>query len=238
MALAGKQVAERKLAHLRGRGLDQLFIAVAERRAPQPGHALDIGLAVAVIDEHALAALDDQRAGFAQRRKIGVGVGHGFDVADGEVAEWSHGFAFGWRRSYWRRTVLAVKSASTRSWRIAPATNGAGTAYDRSVFVVMVGGCRPGHWQRHRRHRLLAGLAHVPLAHAVAAGSLGEVHMHVVLVIAVGGRTKDRGEACAGALAQAETKILADLGIGQPHDDAVGKLYRPDVDGVGLAVFG
>src|SRR3954453_14934418 len=137
-----------------------------------------------------------------------------------------------------RRTVLAGKSASPRSWRIAPATNGAGTAYDRSVFVVMVGGCRPGHRQRHRRPRLLAGLAHVPLAHAVAAGSFGEVHMHVVLVIAVGARTKDRGEARAGALAQAETKILADLRIGQPHDGAVGKLYRSDVDSVCLAVFG
>src|SRR3954447_16765361 len=125
MALPGKQVAERKLAHLRGRGLDQLFIAVAERSAPQPGHALDICLAVAVIDEHALAALDDQRAGFAQRGEIGVGVGHGFDVADGEVAERSHGFAFGWRRSYWRRraggekcehSIVANSAGDERRW--------------------------------------------------------------------------------------------------------------------------
>ena len=62
--------------------------------------------------------------------------------------------------------------------------------------------------------------------------------MHVVLVIAVGARTKDRGEARAGALAQAETKILADLRIGQPHDGAVGKLHRSDVDGICLAVLG
>jgi hypothetical protein len=98
VALAGKEMAERELAHLRGRGLDQFFIAVAERRAPQPGHTLDVGLAVAVIDEYALAALDDQRTGFAQRREIGVGVGHSLDIADGEVAERSHGFAFGSKR--------------------------------------------------------------------------------------------------------------------------------------------
>ena len=69
-----KRCAERELAHLRGRGLDQFFVAVAERRAPQPGHALDVGLAVGVVDEYALAALDDQRTGFAQCREIGVGV--------------------------------------------------------------------------------------------------------------------------------------------------------------------
>src|SRR3954451_4891746 len=111
MALPGKQVTERKLAHLRGRGLDQLFIAVAERRAPQPGHALDICLAVAVVDGHALAALDDQRAGLAQRRESVVGVDHDFDVAAGEVAERIHEFASGWRRSRWGDPELAVKSA-------------------------------------------------------------------------------------------------------------------------------
>ena len=98
VALPGEEMAERELAHLRGRGLDQFFIAVAERRAPQPGHALDVGFAVAVIDEYALAALDDQRTGFAQCREIGVGVDQSLDIADGEVAERRHGFAFGSKR--------------------------------------------------------------------------------------------------------------------------------------------
>src|SRR6516164_9473918 len=65
--------------------LDQLFVAVAEGGAPEPRHALEIGLALAVVDEHALPALDDQRTGFAQGREVGVGVNEGLEVADGEV---------------------------------------------------------------------------------------------------------------------------------------------------------
>ena len=95
MALASEEMAERELAHLRGRGFDQFFVAVAERRAPQPSHGLDVTLAVTVIDEHALAALYDQRTAISQRGEIGVGVSHSLDVADGEVAERGHGFAFG-----------------------------------------------------------------------------------------------------------------------------------------------
>src|SRR5262249_27852936 len=101
MALGGEEMAEGELAHLRRRGLDQLFVAVAEggapepRPAPQPRHALEIGLALAVVDEHALPALDDQWTGFAQGREVGVGVNEGLEVADGEVAKRRHGFAFG-----------------------------------------------------------------------------------------------------------------------------------------------
>src|SRR5262249_56497000 len=57
VALGGEEMAEGKLAHLRRRRLDQLFVAVAECGAPQPCHALDIGLALAVVDEHPLPAL-------------------------------------------------------------------------------------------------------------------------------------------------------------------------------------
>jgi hypothetical protein len=62
--------------------------------------------------------------------------------------------------------------------------------------------------------------------------------MHVVLVIAVGTRTQDRRETGAGALAQAESKILGDLRVGQPEESAVGKLNRADVERIGLAMLG
>src|SRR5262249_29153200 len=71
------------------------FVAVAEGGAPEPRHALEVGLALAVVDEHSLPALDDQRTGFAQGREVGVGVNEGLEVADGEIAKRRHGFAFG-----------------------------------------------------------------------------------------------------------------------------------------------
>src|SRR5260370_39597509 len=77
--------------HMRRRGLAQLFVAVAERRAPQPGHALDIGLAVIVVDEDSLAALEHERAALPQGREIGIGMDEGLDIADGEIAEEGHG---------------------------------------------------------------------------------------------------------------------------------------------------
>ena len=40
--LRGEQMRERELAHLRGGGLDQFLIVVAERRAPQARHAFEI----------------------------------------------------------------------------------------------------------------------------------------------------------------------------------------------------
>src|SRR6266403_1139369 len=73
----------------------QLLVAVTECSAPESRHALDVGLTFAVVDEHPLPTLDDQRTGFAQRREVGVGVNHGFEVADGEIAKRRHGFALG-----------------------------------------------------------------------------------------------------------------------------------------------
>src|SRR5262249_52463274 len=94
VALGAEEMAEGELAHLRRGGRDQLFVAVPEWGAPEPRHALEIGLALAVVDEHALPALDDQRTGFAQRREVGVGVNQRLEVADGEVAKGGHGLAF------------------------------------------------------------------------------------------------------------------------------------------------
>src|SRR5262249_58976292 len=65
VALGAEQMAKGELAHLRRRRLDQLFVAVTECGAPESRHALDIGLTFAVVDEHSLPALDDQRTRFA-----------------------------------------------------------------------------------------------------------------------------------------------------------------------------
>jgi hypothetical protein len=58
VTLEGEQMAEGELAHLRAGDLDQFLVAVAERRAPEPGHAVDIRLAVAVVEPHTLTTLD------------------------------------------------------------------------------------------------------------------------------------------------------------------------------------
>src|SRR5947209_1963568 len=103
MALAGEEMRKRELAHLGSRGLDQLLVAVAERGAPQPRHALDVTLALGVVHEDSLAPLQDEGAGFAQGGQLGVGVDDGLDVTDREIAEGRHGLAFGYGagRSIW-----------------------------------------------------------------------------------------------------------------------------------------
>src|ERR1700722_13100316 len=103
---------KRKLAHLRGRGLNQFLVAVAERRAPKAGHAFDVGLAVGIVDIHALGTLDDQRSAFAEASQINVGMDQGLDVANGEIAEWRHESPF--RKAspahFPRRSVAALCS--------------------------------------------------------------------------------------------------------------------------------
>ena len=74
---------EGQLHHLLARGLDQFLVGVAERGAPEPGHALDVGLAVGVVDPDALSALQHQGPGLAQGGEVGVGVDQGLDVAGG-----------------------------------------------------------------------------------------------------------------------------------------------------------
>jgi len=90
MAFAGEEVCERQLAHLRRRRLDQLLVAVAERRAPQPRHALDVTPALRVVDEDAFCPLQDQGAGFPKHGELRVGVNQGLDVANSKVAQWRH----------------------------------------------------------------------------------------------------------------------------------------------------
>src|SRR5262249_31189110 len=124
MAFRGEEMAEGKLAHLRGRSFDQLFVAVAQRSAPQACHAFEIGLTLGVVDEYPLAALDDQRTRFAQCREIGVGVNQGLQVANGEIAERGHGLASGlqrYRRSSWLASKNLPRRANSRVRRRARA---------------------------------------------------------------------------------------------------------------------
>src|SRR4029079_7594866 len=94
---AVEQMSERQLAHLRSRGFHQFLVAVPERRAPQPGHALDVALALAVVDEHALAALDHQWPGLPEGVEVGVGMNERLDIAHGEIAERAHDDPLGGR---------------------------------------------------------------------------------------------------------------------------------------------
>jgi len=56
MALAREQMRERQLLHLLVRHARQIFVAVAERRAPETRHRLDVLPAAVVPDVDALAA--------------------------------------------------------------------------------------------------------------------------------------------------------------------------------------
>ena len=91
---------------------------------------------------------------------------------------------------------------------------------------------------RHRHRRLVAFLANVPLAHPVAAAALDQVHVHVVLVVAVGARTQHGGEARAGRLLQALANVLGDARAGQLDELAVGELERAHVERIRLAMLG
>jgi hypothetical protein len=90
MAAPAKDMAEGKLAHLFRCRIDKLRLAIAERGTPEPGHAFDIFLALAVEDMNAFTALDDQRPRAAERVEIGVRVQDGFDVPLGGVRKTSH----------------------------------------------------------------------------------------------------------------------------------------------------
>ena len=91
VATPTEKVGERQLAHLlRGR-LDQLVIAVAERRAPQSRQPLDVFFARRIIDVNAFRTLQHHRPVDAMCRQIGRRVQNGLDVASCKVAEGAHG---------------------------------------------------------------------------------------------------------------------------------------------------
>ncbi len=80
-------MGEGDLAHGLGRRLDDLLIAVAQRRAPQAGETLDVALAGVVIEIDAAALVEDERPHLAMAGEIGVGVDHRLDVAVGHVGK-------------------------------------------------------------------------------------------------------------------------------------------------------
>src|SRR5436190_19223648 len=93
----------------------------------------------------------------------------------------------------------------------------------------------------HSRDRLRSRrlwVAHVPLAHRKsAAWALAQIHVDMVLVIAVRARAKHRGEAAAGASSYAFTKVTWNMRIGQGHELAVREPQGADIERIGLAMF-
>src|ERR1043165_8364317 len=97
-------------------------------------------------------------------------------------------------------------------------------------------------WRRLRRplarqRDQLGGVAHRPLADAVAAAPLGKINVDMVLVISVRGRPEHRGEARAGARLQPFAHLPGDRDVGRLVMLAVGERQRADVERVALAVF-
>ncbi|MOA41427.1 hypothetical protein D3C78_1633860 [compost metagenome] len=91
-----EQVVERQGAQLLLGGTDQPLIAEAQRHAPQAGHRLDVRLALLVVDEYALAALDHQRPLLLVQAGVGVGVQLELDIGAGERGKrLFHGYSRG-----------------------------------------------------------------------------------------------------------------------------------------------
>ena len=63
------------------RRLDQLRIAIAERGAPQTGHALDIASALVVEDADAFPPRNDRGTSVAEARNFGIRMHQTGDVA-------------------------------------------------------------------------------------------------------------------------------------------------------------
>src|SRR3954467_13697424 len=98
---------------------------MAERRAPQPRHSIDVGFAVVVVEKDALPAVDHERPGVPDRGEIGIGVNQRFDVANGEIAE--HGVYFRAEEPrYSPRKPSRVKAFHARSLQIWGAAAEAG----------------------------------------------------------------------------------------------------------------
>src|SRR5262249_47496131 len=86
VTLAGKEMRKWEFAHLFNGGSDQFFVPVAQCRAPESGHTLEIGFAGSVVDVHPLPALQDERSFFPEGSEIGVGVRQRLYITGGEVA--------------------------------------------------------------------------------------------------------------------------------------------------------
>src|SRR5882672_7543673 len=216
MTLTREQMRKRQLMHLTRCSLDELFVAMAERRAPQPRHAIDVGFAVAVIEKDALPAVDHERPGVPDRRQIGIGVNQRFDVASSEIAE--HGVTFARRSHDTRRAGPAVSKLSTRG---------------RFKFGA-----------RRRKRDLLAVIGlyrrieHLPLAHRkTTARALLQVHVNMILVIAIRARTEHSGEALTRVPSHPLAKVSCDMRVGQTNTPSVSQPDQADIESVRFAVL-
>src|SRR5579871_5513742 len=80
MRTAAERLRVGQLRKLFGRRVDQPLLGEAERRRPQPGHALDVAFAIVVEDVNAFTAIDDERPSVADRLEVGVGMDEMIDV--------------------------------------------------------------------------------------------------------------------------------------------------------------
>src|ERR1700722_12737895 len=89
--------------------------------------------------------------------------------------------------------------------------------------------------QRHVGDR--GGLADVPMAYAIAAVAFRQVHVDVLLVVAVRTGAEYRHEARAGARPHALAKLARARRVGRMNGPAVGKPDRANVERIRLAVL-
>src|SRR5262249_27657637 len=158
MASAVDQMSKGELAHVLGGDFDKLLIAVAERGAPESGHAFDIGLARGVVDIDAACTLDDEGAALTKAGEIDVRMHQRFDVAGGKITQRRHsgllhvrdyGAGFLFSRLLIRFAVLGRgRGSGTSSGRISPACSPA-SASDAGGWprACVTGGSRMSHWQ-------------------------------------------------------------------------------------------
>src|SRR5882757_7155229 len=90
--------------------------------------------------------------------------------------------------------------------------------------------------RRNGRLRWWFRITHVPLAQPISSGALPQVHMDVVLVIAIRAGAEDCGEAPARALSRDFAKVSRNVWIGQSKVLPVDQPQRMDVERIGLAV--
>ncbi len=91
---------------------------------------------------------------------------------------------------------------------------------------------------RQQRRDLRHRIPHIPLADAIARAPLGEIEMHVILVVPVRARTEHRREARAHRGEELLAQFARDRAVGERHELAVRKLDAAHVERIGAAMLG